>query len=68
MILTCWLIWNSIPTINASVMLRPVTAIPEPTLEKMPAPMMPPMAIKVRSNRFISLPFFAIVFASFCLC
>ena len=63
---TCWLIWNSIPTINARVTLRPVAEIPEPTIVKMPAPMMPPMAIKVKSKRFIFFCCFGMIkFVSF---
>ena len=44
---------KTMPTSRARATLRPVVAIPVPTIEKMPAPMMPPIAMKVRSNRLI---------------
>ena len=49
----CWDMVKIIPTTRASATLRPVVAMPVPTIEKIPAPMMPPIAIKVRSNRLI---------------
>lgn len=49
----CWDMVKTMPTIRARATLRPVVAIPVPTIEKMPAPMIPPMDMKTRSNRLI---------------